>query len=242
MAKAYEYLGKWFERLNDDCGYEQWSQYFLTGLRSLGAGERGLEVGCGSGAFSRALSRAGYDMTACDISAPMLSEGMRLAREQGLHIRFVQADAVTLSLGTFDFLIAPNDCYNYIPPQKLPSAFRHAFRSLKKGGIFWFDISSEYKLREKIADNVFADDRDEVTYLVFNHLLADRVEMDVTLFVRRVDGAFDRFDARHTQYIHTAASLAGQLEAAGFCVERTEGHLGEDAGKSDRINFICRKP
>ena len=242
MATAYAYLSKWYERLNDDCGYEQWSQYFLKGLKALGAGPKGLEVGCGSGYFSRELARHGYRMTGCDLSAPMLSEAMRLSREEGLRIDFFQADAVTLALGTYDFLLAPNDCYNYIPPEKLPAAFRHAFRSLRKGGIFWFDVSSEYKLREKVANNVFADDRDEVTYLVFNHLFSNRVEMDVTLFVRRADGAFDRFDERHTQYIHTASALEALLTAAGFFVERTEGHLGEDAVGSDRVNLICRKP
>ncbi len=241
MAQAYRYLARWFERLNDDCGYEQWSQYFLKGLQALGAGKQGLEVGCGSGAFSRALARAGYDMTGCDISAPMLSEGMRLAAEAGVRVRFVQADAATLALGKFDFLLSPNDCYNYIPPERLPAAFRHAASSLKKGGIFWFDLSSEQKLRKKIGDNVFADDRDEVTYLVLNHLCSDRVVMDVTLFVRRDDGAFDRFDEQHTQYIHPTARVREVLCSAGFEVLRTEGHLDEAEEGSDRVNFICRK-
>ena len=49
MTQAYDHLSEWFERLNDDCGYEQWSQYFLKGLQALGAGKQGLEVGCGSG-------------------------------------------------------------------------------------------------------------------------------------------------------------------------------------------------
>lgn len=242
MAQAYEYLSHWFERLNDDCGYEQWSQYFLTGLKALGAGRRGLEVGCGSGAFSRALARAGYDMTGADLSAPMLSEGMRLAREEGLSVTFVQADAAKLGIGRYDFLLSPNDCYNYISPERLPAAFRAAFSSLKKGGIFWFDISSACKLREKIADNVFADDREEVTYLVFNHLLSDRVRMDVTLFVRRADGAFDRFDETHVQYIHETDAVRSALEGAGFDVLSVEGHLGERTEGSDRVNFICRRP
>ena len=241
MTQAYDHLSEWFERLNDDCGYEQWSQYFLRGLSGLGVGKRGLEVGCGSGAFTRALAKAGYEMTGCDLSAPMLSKAVSLAREKGLKINFVQADAAKLSLGKFDFLLSPNDCYNYIPHSNLRSALRHAASSLKIGGIFWFDISSEYKLREKIANNVFADDRDEVTYLVFNHLFADRVEMDVTLFVRRSDGVFERYDEQHTQYIHTVPDVCKLLEETGFELVRVEGHLGENFEKSDRVNFICRK-
>ena len=241
MERAYDHLAPWFERLNDDCGYEQWSQYFLNGLRALGAGRKGLEAGCGSGAFSRALAKAGYDMTGADLSAPMLSEGMRLAREAGVSVRFVQADVAAMRLGTFDFILAPNDCYNYISPERLPAAFRRAAASLKKGGIFWFDLSSADKLRKKVAGNVFADDREEVTYLVFNTLRGQSVEMDVTLFVKRKDGAFDRFDERHVQYIHETEDVVRLLGGAGLCVLSVEGHLGGAAGGSDRVNFICRK-
>ena len=48
MTQAYDHLSEWFEYLNDDCDYPAWSQYFLSGLAALGAGRKGLEVGCGS--------------------------------------------------------------------------------------------------------------------------------------------------------------------------------------------------
>ena len=51
MAQAYDYLSEWFEFLNDDCDYALWSQYFIEGLSRFGAGRKGLELGCGSGAF-----------------------------------------------------------------------------------------------------------------------------------------------------------------------------------------------
>lgn len=242
MAQAYEYLSDWFETLNDDCDYPAWSQYFLSGLGRLNAGRRGLEVGCGSGAFCRALAGAGYCMSGADISAPMLTKAAALAREAGYDIRFFQADAAKLPAGeAFDFILAPNDCYNYIPQNRLYAAFRRAAACLARGGIFWADISSAYKLREKVANNVFADDREEVTYLSFNHLHSDRVEMDVTLFVRRPDGAFERRDERHVQYIHEERDVCAALERAGFEVLSLEGHLGTPREKSDRLNFICRK-
>ena len=125
--------------------------------------------------------------------------------------------------------------------KKLLSAFRGAFAALKRNGIFWFDISSAYKLREKVANTVCADDREEVTYLAFNTLYRDRVEMDVTLFVKEQDGRFSRFDETHTQYIHETDEVLTALKNAGFEILSVEGHLGESAEGSDRINFICRK-
>ena len=242
MKEAYGPLAEWFEYLNDDCDYAAWSQYFIDGLSSLGAGSRGLELGCGSGAFCRSLVRAGYCMEGADLSPAMLMKADRLAREEGLRIPFFRADAAALRApGKYDFVLSPNDCFNYIPPQKLPSAFKHVANALVKGGIFWLDVSSSYKLRHKVADNICADDRDDVTYLSFNTIAGEKVEMDVTLFVKRKDGAFDRFDEHHTQYIHEEEDVSAALSGAGFSPVRVEGHLGEEKEGSDRLNFICRK-
>ena len=94
--QAYDHLAEWFEFLNDDCDYPSWSQYFIEGLSRLGAGRRGLEVGCGSGYFCRALARCGYEMTGADVSAAMLSVGARKAGEEGVNVTFIQADAARL--------------------------------------------------------------------------------------------------------------------------------------------------
>lgn len=242
MARAYEHLADVFEELNDDCGYAEWSQYLQNGLRRFGAGSDGLELGCGSGAFCRSLSRAGFRMDGADVSSRMLTKAEHLARKEGLSVRFFLADAASLVVPKkYAFIISPNDCFNYVPPEKLAAAFRRAASAIIKGGLFWFDISSAYKLREKVANNIFADDREDVTYLSFNRLNENRVETDVTLFLRRADGAFDRFDESHTQYIHEEPDVLSALGRAGFSVLAVEGHLGEEKGRSDRLNFICRK-
>ncbi len=239
---AYESLAEWFEYLNDDCDYPKWSQYFIEGLARLGAGKKGLELGCGSGAFSRALARAGYAVSGADNCLQMLTKAERLAREEGLRIPFFLADAATLSApDRYDFILAPNDVYNYIPQERLSAAFRHAAKCLERGGWFWFDVSTPHKLRGKVGNTVSCDDRDEVTYLSFAHLFKDRVELEVTLFVRRGDGLYERLEEKHTQYIHEEGEIVSALRAAGFEIRKVEGHLGEDPKTSDRWNFICRK-
>lgn len=241
-AQAYDYLAEWFEFLNDDCDYPAWSQYFIAKLEQLQAGKRGLELGCGSGAFCRALTRAGYSMSGADLSIPMLTKAEQLSREEGLNISYFQADASRLNTPQrYDFILSPNDCFNYLPQSRIPGAFRSVFGRLQPGGIFLFDISSEYKLRRKVADTVSADDREEVTYLSFNREIDNAIEMNVTLFVKQPDGAFLRFDERHVQYIHSEAFLREKLQAAGFRVLAVEGHLGEEKEGSDRLNFICKR-
>ena len=239
---AYEYLAEWFEYLNDDCDYQKWSQYFIRGLEALQAGRSGLELGCGSGAFSRVLTKNGYTMTGIDRSEAMLTKAAQLAAREGLSIRFLRGDVRNLrALPAFDFLLAPNDCYNYVPPAQLGGAFGKAAACLKRGGLFWFDVSTPCKLRGKVADTVSADDRDDVTYLSFNRSEGNAVIMDVTLFVREKDGRFSRYDEIHTQYIHEEAEIVSALRHAGFDVLNVEGHLGENKEGSDRWNFICRR-
>ncbi len=240
MTQAYDHLAEWFEHLNDDCDYEKWSQYFIEGLARRHAGRIGFDLGCGSGAFTRALRRAGYDMTGGDLSDAMLSSAVLAAQKEGLDIPFVKADAADLrTLKRYDFILSANDCINYLPQASLPTAFRRIAKCLKKGGLFWFDISSEYKLREKVADNMFGDDREEVTYIEFNSLREDCVETDVTLFVKENE-LFRRYDERHVRYIHTEENVLKALENAGFEAE-VEGDLGREKFHSDRLNFICRK-
>lgn len=237
----YDAFADWFEYLNDDCDYEKWSQYFIAGLARLGAGKSGLELGCGSGYFCRALTRAGYRMSGADLSERMLAKAEELSRSAGLRIPYFRADAASLKTPeTYDFILSPNDCINYLPPARLPSAFRRIAARLNRGGLFWFDVSSVCKLREKVANTVSCDDRDDVTYLAFNRLKEDCVETEVTLFVRR-GTVYERFDELHVRYLHGEEALVRALEAAGFEILSAEGTFGGQKEGSDRLNLICRK-
>ena len=238
---AYANLAKWFEYLNDDCGYEKWSQYLISKLEGYSVRE-GLDVGCGGGWFTRAFRKHGYTATGMDVSPEMLDYAQEQAMKEGVRGEYILGDiAAKRPQKKFDFVTAINDCVNYIPKTKLDAAFKNVNGALKKGGIFLFDISSERKFIRKIADTVSADDRDDVTYLSFNRMDGDRVTMDVTLFVKRKDGAFDRLDETHTQYVYTETEIADALQRNGFVLLSGEGHLGEDKNTSDRICFTARK-
>ena len=237
---AYDALAGWFEYLNDDCGYEEWSQYLLAVLKNYGAGRTGVDLGCGNGYFTRALAGAGYDVVGLDVSAAMLSEGAERARAAGLQIPFVQGDVTSFSLPRkVDFAVAVNDCFNYVPKEKLLAAFRRVGGALKRGGLFFFDVSSPAKLTA--LPPVSIDDREDVTYIAFNRLQGEEVTMEVSLFVRRQDGAYVRRDETHTQYVYDAEELLFSLSLAGFEPLFYTGHLGADAEGSDRLEFLARK-
>ncbi len=241
MNAAYSGLADWFEYLNADCDYEKWSQYLYERLCAQGIVRgRGLDIGCGSGVFCRAFSRRGYSMTGYDNSEEMLSRAQRLAAREGDASAYILCDArrVRVLGGRADFALCVNDCLNYIPQGDVLPFFRRVASCLKKGGAFLFDVSSAKKLREEVAGNTFCEDREEIAWMWFNTPYADRVEMDVTLFIKEKDGRFRREDEHHTQYIHERAALAEAAEEAGFEVRAVEGAFGDPADLR-RENFIC---
>ena len=239
--EAYSHLAKWFEYLNDDCDYENWSQYLILKLKQYPLSV-GLDVGCGGGWFTRAFQKCGYQMTGVDISEQMLDFAQETAMKAGLRSEYILADITKQKFPKrYDFVTAINDCINYVPKNKINLAFKNIGGALKKGGIFLFDISSERKILEKVANNVSVDDRDDITYMSFNKQEIDGVTMDVTLFVKDKDGRFERLDERHRQYIYTEEEIITALQANGFTVLQVEGHLGEDKRTSDRLCFTARR-
>ena len=123
-------------------------------------------------------------MTGLDISAEMLDFAQETAFKQGVRSEYLLGDISKMKLPRrFDFATAINDCVNYIPKNKFNAAVKNVASALKKDGIFLFDVSSPRKFREKIANTVSVDDRDEVTYMSFNRLEEDRAVIRKELFV-----------------------------------------------------------
>ncbi|MGN0817958.1 MAG: class I SAM-dependent methyltransferase [Candidatus Coproplasma sp.] len=240
MKESYSALGSWFEYLNRDCGYEQWSQYLIDRLKALGVGLNGVDIGCGNGYFTRALYKAGYNVFGVDISPQMLSVARQKAAKEGVRSEFLLGDITKLKLnGKVDFAIAVNDCINYVPPEKLKSAFARVYSALNRGGAFLFDISSEYKLRNILGENVFCEDGEDISYIWFNTQTERGVVMELTFFIRGNDGRYERVEERHEQFAHSEEDIISALKAAGFASVSTEGYLGGD--KRERINFTAVK-
>ena len=76
---AYSTLADWFEYLNDDCDYENWSQYLLASISGYFGESKtlvtGLDVGCGSGILGITAKKLGAnrvimtDLDECAVTA-----------------------------------------------------------------------------------------------------------------------------------------------------------------------------
>ncbi len=235
---AYSVLAKYYDKFIDkDCDYIGWSQYLYEVAELHGVKEIA-DLACGTGKMTRLLAAKGYRMTGVDVSAEMLN----VARQQ-CKATFVLQDMKKLRLAhPADMAICVNDGVNYIAPTQLTSFFKRVAANLSEGAPFVFDISGEYKLAHQIGNNVFYIDGDDETLLWNNRFDGKSVTMELTLFVKRGDGAYDRFDETHLQYLYTQEQIKDSLAQANFSLkEISDGYGNKPYKESLRLTFYAIK-
>lgn len=141
-ARTYE-LGAKLVMLGDNDDYAFHRRFVETCLTPLQgrAVTRLVDVGCGFGKSTWPLKRAFPDaeVIGLDLAAPCLRLAHVKAEQQGLAIRFIQADcqATGLEAGSAD-LVTSTMLIHEVPQPSLDATIREAARILKPGGILRF--------------------------------------------------------------------------------------------------------
>jgi ubiquinone/menaquinone biosynthesis C-methylase UbiE len=133
----------------------------MLAAAELSGGEQILDLGCGTGHTALAFAARGAEVEALDLTAEMLAQGRRLARERGLsNVRFREGDAARLPFadGAFDVVTSRLSAHHYARPE---AAIREAARVLRPGG------------RLLLVDSVAPEDPAQDTFLNAIELLRD---------------------------------------------------------------------
>ena len=118
-----------------------------TTLKLLGdlKGKKVLDYGCGSGIYSKILSKKGANVKGFDISEEML----KIARKDNPHIEFRQGSGYNIPFKEqFDIVVAPLVIHYMGAWNKV---FREVSRVLKKDGLFVFSCGNPvYEVSESV--------------------------------------------------------------------------------------------
>jgi SAM-dependent methyltransferase len=200
-----------------------------------------LDLACGTGSLTSILSKRGYDMIGVDISEEMLA----IARRKDPDILFLQQDMRKFELyGTVDAIICACDAINYLTENgDLEQVFKLAANYLNPGGLFIFDINTEYKFKEILADNTFAAADDTAAYIWENFYDDnDKInEYSITCFAK--DGeVYNRFDELHMQRAYSVNEIKAALAAANleFLAHYHEMTQEEPEAKAERVFFVAK--
>ncbi len=242
---AYTSFAQVYDLFMDNVPYEQWGQYLYSLLKEYGIKDGLLlDLGCGTGKLTRIMEGYGYDMIGVDNSYEMLD----IAREASSEaILYLLQDMREFELyGTVRAIYSACDSMNYIlEEEELKQVFALANNYLDPGGLFVFDINSPYKYKEMLADNTFAENREEGSFIWENYYDEEEKinEYDLTLYIKNTEKAFQRFQEVHYQKCYGLEIIQKLLEEAGMeFVTAYDAYTKNPVScKSEKILVIARE-
>ena len=244
---AYTSFAQVYDLFMDNVPYEEWAAYVRGILTEYGIGSGlVLDLGCGTGSLTECLARAGYDMIGVDSSEDMLEIAMDKRGRSGLDILYLLQDMREFELyGTVRAVVSICDSMNYILDYAdLGQVFRLVNNYLDPGGIFIFDLNTEYKYEALMGSRTFAEDREDGSFIWYNEYSPeDHInEYDLTLFVRE-GKLFRRFQETHYQRAYSPAEVRRAAAEAGMEFEACWDAFSRDPVKpdSERMYMVFRE-
>lgn len=246
---AYTEFAKVYDLFMDNIPYEEWGAY-LKGLLHENGVDDGLvlELGCGTGTMTEILAEAGYDMIGVDQSEEMLEEAARKREESGHEILYLCQDMREFELyGTVRAIVCVCDSMNYILEEEevlgiLTSAARNY---LDYGGLFIFDLNTEYKYKEILGEQTIAENREESSFIWENYFDEGEMvnEYDLTLFIRDEDGRYSKYEETHYQKAFEISEVLKAVKEAGMELVAVYDAFTREPVKetSDRVYFVVRE-
>jgi len=246
---AFTLIAPYYDELMHNVPYDFWIRYVQELLDRYRLQVKSvLDLACGTGNVAMRLAKMGYEVWGVDISAPMIAEAKRKAREAGLDIHYEVQDAAQLQLTKeFDLILSLFDSLNYIlSPEKLQETFRRVYQHLRAGGAFIFDVNTEYALREGLFDQDNLCSRRRLLYRWKSRFNEETrictVEME--FWLRNEAGeAIKHFMEVHRQRAYSLAALNTMLRDAGFDYARMfhAYTLRPPNATSDRVFVVATK-
>ena len=244
---AYTGFAGVYDLFMDNVPYDDWCAYIISLLREEGiTGGLLLDLGCGTGSLTERLSAAGYDMIGVDNSGEMLGQAIEKRAASGSDILYLMQDMRSFELyGTVRAIVSLCDCMNYILTEEdLAAVLRLCNNYLDPGGVFIFDLNTEYKYRE-MGTQTIAEDREDCSFIWENEYRpGERLnEYDLAVFVREDGDLYRKYTETHLQRAWTIPEIRRAAEEAGMEFTAVYGYLTREAPEDDceRVYVILRE-
>lgn len=244
----YHILANVYDRLQD-INYDEFVDYYEAVFNKFGIKpELVLDIGCGTGNITLPMARRGYDMIGVDLSEEMLGIAMEKAKLEKKDILFLNQDMTEFELyGTVGAMVSALDSINYLTEEgQLESMLKLLHYYLDPGGIFIFDINTEYKFKNILDGQAFVYDQDGV-YCVWNNDY-DREEklcyFDLNFFLKNPNGTYKRFDEYQQERSYSIDEIEKIIKNCNLELLGVYDNLSFNPPKdnSERLFFVVKRP
>lgn len=226
-----------------DLDYEKIYKFIreVLGKKSLEP-ELILEMACGTGGLTEKLARD-YKIHAFDLSYDMLSVCQNKIRSKNLKL-FKQNMVGFSAPASYDAIFSVGDSLNYLTDEKdFEAAIKSSYDHLKDGGIFIFDLNTEYKFKN--IPPVTVDEVEDVLYL-WENIYDEEEKLNtygVNFFRNIKDNDYKRFYEEHLERAYDLSFVKNLLEKTGFkdLEVYDDYEFKEVRDETSRYTFITRR-
>lgn len=199
--------------------------------------QRVLDIGCGAGPLTVALSAAGFDVTGIDVSAGLLE----IARERAPQARFIHGSIYDLRLPFCDAIAAAGEPLAYHEPHlnaedRLRDFFRAAAAALPPGGMLIFDIIETGE--PSLTARTWRSGGDWAV-LVDTEERPPNLTRTIETF-RRTGELYSRSREVHSVRVFDTPSLIRDLSGCGFACETSQSYGAQPLPPRRRAFFCTR--
>ncbi|MCU6747254.1 MULTISPECIES: class I SAM-dependent DNA methyltransferase [Lachnospiraceae] len=248
--ETYTSFASVYDAFMDNVPYEEWGVYLRGLLSEYGAADGlVLDLGCGTGTMTEILAGYGYDMIGVDNAEEMLELAMEKKEKSGQDILYLLQDMREFELyGTVRAVVSICDSINYITEaEDLKRVFSLVNNYLDPGGVFIFDLNTEYKYKEILGDRTIAENREECSFIWDNYYYEEEKinEYDLSLFIRCTEekDLYRKYKEIHYQKAYTLEEIKHFIERAGmeFVAAYDAFTRKPPAQESERLYVIARE-
>ena len=219
--EQFTVLAEYYDRLNG-ADHKAYAEYVSRVFKKYGSGDESLllDLGCGTGGLTIALSDMGYDMIGADISSEMLSVASEHAYDAEKSILYLLQDMRSFELyGTVDGIVCALDGINYLTEREdVLKCFKLVRNYLNPGALFLFDVNSEYRFKEIFAKRDFFVEDDGV-YMGWRNFYSKKTgicDIFLTLFIKSDDGRYVKREETQTEKLWLDSELDELIAESGL--------------------------
>lgn len=112
-----------------------------------------LDLGCGPGLYAEIFAAHGHRVTGVDISPASVRYAQNATKEASSNIRYIESNYLDLELenDTYDLVVLIFTDLGVLLPKEREHLLNLVYKSLKKGGVFMFDLLRDIDLESKLS-------------------------------------------------------------------------------------------
>jgi ubiquinone/menaquinone biosynthesis C-methylase UbiE len=218
VRRIYKDIAPYYDRLMDDVNYGRWVEYIQELFTVYDfIPHTILDLGCGTGIPAHYFLKEGYEVIGIDGSLDMLTVAKKKLDTfdppliQSRFEYFAIKKNVDLVISLFDSL------NNILTEKDLLQTFSNVSRSLRKDGLFIFDMNTIYGLSRMNSSSTYTKESGGVYSIWKSKYDRKRVlaSLFVTLFVSE-NGHYRRIEETHLEKGYSFTQLKRLLKKSGF--------------------------